>query len=126
MRFELDRATDVVTATFRSCVLTTPADVVRWRQRTEAELRKFGRKVDLLIDLEGLSVRAGASNAFGEHRAQILARFTNRSYRYNGDPVTRTTIFTTAVLFKAPANVHPTREDALAALLADRHEQEQG
>ncbi len=117
MRFVLlDEKRGIVEALFTGFELRTEADVARWKAGVERELARFGRKVMLLINLDGLSVRPGASKAFGLHRAQVLERFAVHSFRYGGDGSTKTTVFTTAVLSGAEANHYPTREAALEAL----------
>ena len=118
--FEHDRSLDVVEALFESYELASEAGVVRWRQEVERGLARFGRKVDLLIRLDGLVVRPAACRFFGEHRSQVLARHTHQSFRYGGDGATRTTVFTSSVLHGAEANVYPTRQAALDALLEAR------
>lgn len=123
MRFVFDEALDLVEASFDACELRTETDVLAWRAEVERELGRFGRKVDLLINLDGLIVRPTASRAFGEQRSQVLGRFAKRSFRYGGDRLTRTTVFTSSVLVGADANVHPSREAALAALLEARREE---
>lgn len=120
MRFELLRELDVVEATFTGCEIRTPADVAKWRADVEKHLERFGKKVDLLIALDGLVVRPAAARLFGEYRSEVLRRYTRRSYRYGGDSATRTSVFTSSVLTGAQANVYPTRDLALAALLEDR------
>lgn len=126
MRFEVHKDLDVVEATFHGCELKTPGDVAKWRSDVERELARFGKKVDLLINLDGLVVRPGAARLFGEYRSDVLSRFTRRSFRYGGDSPTRTSVFTSSVLTGAQANVHPTRAQALAALLEDREREATG
>lgn len=120
MSFAHDPLHDVVTATFTDCVLTTPADVARWRREVEQELGRFGKKIDLLINLDGLVVKPGASRSFGRERREVLAKYTIRSFRYGGDTQSRTSIFTSAVIDGAAANVYESRDQALAALLETR------
>lgn len=117
MRFVwVDEKEGIVEALFSGFEMRTEGDVIRWRTAVERELSKFGRKVLLLINLDGLSVRPGAAKAFGNHRAEVLERFAIHSFRYGGDGSTKTTVFTTAVLAGAEANVYPTRAAALEAL----------
>jgi len=120
MRFVFFEEQDVVEALFDHCEIKTLDDVLAWRASVERELGRFGKKVDLLINLDGLVVRPAAARVFGEHRSQVLARFTNRSFRYGGDNATRTSVFTSAVFTGADANVYPSRDAALAALLDAR------
>ncbi len=62
MRFVLlDEKRGIVEALFTGFELRTEADVARWKAGVEQELARFGRKVMLLINLDGLSVRPGAS-----------------------------------------------------------------
>src|SRR5688500_3389348 len=99
MSFVYDAVNDVVTASFTDVVLVNSADVLRWQREVEAQFARFGgRKVDLLIDLAGLVVKPGASRTFGKSRAMVLSKYTTRSYRFNGDAQTRTSVFTSSVI----------------------------
>jgi hypothetical protein len=119
MRFVvLDEKEGIVETLFNGFEMRSEADVIRWRTAVERELGKFGRRLMLLINLDGLVVRPAAAKAFGQHRAEVLERFSIHSFRYGGDGATKTTVFTTAVLAGAEANVYPTREAAFAALKA--------
>lgn len=120
MFFDYDGKHDVVTATFKDVVLNTAEDVERWRRDVEDRFAKFGRKVDLLIDLSGLVVKFGAGRVFGQVRSEVLARNTRRSFRFGGDATTRTFVNTSGMITGAAVNNYNTREEALAALLADR------
>lgn len=120
MFFDYDGKNDVVTATFKDVVLQTPDDVERWRRDVEDRLAKFDRKVDLLVDLSGLVVKFTAGRVFGQIRTEVLARYTRRSYRFGGDEVTRMFVNTSGMIMGAATNTYPTREEALAALLAAR------
>jgi hypothetical protein len=122
MRFDYDSANDVVSASFSDCVLNEKADVDRWEREVSRRLGTFGRKVDLLIDLSGLTVKPAVSALFGEARARVLSRYALRSFRYGADRSTRTSIFTSAAIYGAEANVFDTRDSALGALLEARKE----
>jgi hypothetical protein len=120
MRFEYDGALDAVHASFTDCVLNERKDVERWEREVSRRLDTFGRRVDLLIDLTGLLVKASASAAFGEARSRVLEKYAIRSFRYGADRSTRTSVYTSAAIHGAAANVHPTREAAIAALIEAR------
>lgn len=120
IRFFHDRVYDIVEAKFANVVLENSTDVLRWRREVEQQLAAFGRRVDLLIDLDGLVVRPSASQFFGEQRAQVLMRFAIRSFRYNGSQNTLSSIAQTSQLYGAASNVFPNRAAALAALLEAR------
>lgn len=91
-----------------------------WRSEVEKRFQRYGRPVDLIINLDGLVVRPSAARAFGAARSEVLAEYTRCSFRYNGNAQTRTSIYTSAVLLGADANLHDSREEALKALLAFR------
>lgn len=120
MTFEYNAAYDVVEASFTDCVLVSADDVLRWRREVESHLSKFGRKVDLLINLDGLVVRFTAGRVFGKERREVLERWTARSYRYGGDDMTRMFVSTSGAINSAAVNHYANREEALQALLAER------
>ncbi|MBN8230352.1 hypothetical protein JYK02_22845 [Corallococcus macrosporus] len=120
MSFERDAEHDVVTASFTDCILVTDEDVNRWGREVEEQFAKFNGRVDLLINLDGLVVRHTAGRTFGKVRREVLERNTHRSYRYGGDEMTLTFINTSGAIHGAAVNHFPTREAALAALLAER------
>lgn len=111
---------DLVDASFRDVILETDEDVLCWRREVEKRFQRYGRPVDLIIDLEGLIVKPSAARSFGAHRAEVLAENTRVSYRFNGNPQTRTSIYTSAVIHGADANIYESREEALKALLSNR------
>jgi hypothetical protein len=118
--FTYDAVNDVVEATFRDVILETEEDVLCWRREVEKRFQRYGRPVDLLIDLEGLIVKPTAARSFGAHRAEVLAEHTRVSFRWNGNRQTRTSIYTSSVIHGADANIYDSRDDALKALLAHR------
>lgn len=118
--FTYDAANDIVDAAFRDVILENDDDVVCWRREVERRFQRYGRPVDLIINLDGLIVKPSAARSFGAHRAEVLAEHTRVSYRFNGNPQTRTSIYTSAVIHGADANIYESREEALKALLAHR------
>ncbi|XXF78316.1 hypothetical protein P2318_00740 [Myxococcaceae bacterium GXIMD 01537] len=120
MTFEYDAVHDVVEARFTDCILVSADDVLRWRSEVEAHLSKYGRKVDLLICLDGLEVRFTAGRIFGKERREVLERYSARSFRFGGDDMTRMFVSTSGAINNAPVNHFATREDALKALSAER------
>ncbi|HLM73406.1 MAG TPA: hypothetical protein VK459_11960, partial [Polyangiaceae bacterium] len=105
---------------FRDVILENDDDVLCWRREVERRFQRYGRPVDLIINLEGLIVKPSAARSFGAHRAEVLAENTRVSYRFNGNPQTRTSIYTSAVIHGADANIYESRDEALKALLAHR------
>ncbi|NVI98757.1 hypothetical protein HV824_11580 [Myxococcus sp. AM009] len=120
MSFEYDAQNDVVTAYFTDCLLMNEADVLRWRKEVEDHLSKYPSKVDLLINLDGLVVKFTAGRVFGKERRDVLERYTHRSYRFGGDEMTRMFVLTSGAINGAAVNHYATRDEALAALQAER------
>lgn len=120
MSIEYDPRNDVVQLRFTRYLLVSVADVQVWRADVEEKLAPFGRKVDLLIDLNGLELTFTAKRFFGQARREVLERFTQRAYSYGGDDMTRMFLSTSGVLHGHPVNQHETRMQALMALLSDR------
>lgn len=122
MRFRYLKEDDAVLAEFENVELVTPADAQKWAREVDLRLASFGKKVDLLINLDGLKVRPGASREFGKLRAKVLAKHSNQSYRFGGDRSTLTSVHTSAVLEQTAANVYGSFEEARTALKRDRVE----
>lgn len=120
MRFEFLSDCEAVHASFTNYVLEEKADVDRWEREVSQKLAGFGRKVDLIIDMNGLVVRAKAGSAFGTARARVLKTYAKHSVRYGGDRATRTSVLTSAAIHAIEANFNETKEDAIAALRALR------
>ena len=113
-------AIGVVEALFEDVYLTNASDVQEWDRQVRAQLDVFEGKVELLISLDGLHVKPAAARRFGECRAAVLSEYASCSFRYGADAWTATSISTSSVLDGADANLFPTREEALEALLNRR------
>lgn len=126
MSIEYDPQNDVVHLRFTRYLLVSASDVQVWKADVEEKLGPFGRKVDLLIDLDGLEVTFTAGRLFGQARREVLERFTQRAFSYGGDEMTRMFLSTSGVLHGHPVNQHETRMQALMALLSDRDSKRRG
>jgi hypothetical protein len=101
--------------------LETEDDVLAWDKQYRSYFNAhFNRKVDLILELSDFQVNPRIGTFFGQHRAQILSEFTNRSYRVNQSSRERTFMYTSSALHGAPANHYPSIDAAVEALLADR------
>lgn len=121
MLFWHDPAHDVVTMTHQNCVLETPEDATDFMRVVFSHIERHKTPADVLIDYTGLIVKPAAARQFGLERAEFGRRFIKRSYRFNVNTTSsRTVIYTSSVLAGAQTNMYATREDALAALLAQR------
>ncbi|MDY7226425.1 hypothetical protein [Hyalangium rubrum] len=120
MSFEYDPQHDLVRVQFSRCLLVNAQDVQNWRADVEEKLSIFGRKMDLLIDLDGLEVTFTAGRLFGQARREVLERFAGRAFFYGGDELTKMFLSTSGVLHGHPVHQSESRERAMLALLADR------
>jgi len=120
LRFDYLAEHDAVHAAFTDYVLETKEDVERWEREVSQKLATFGRSVDLIIDMNGLIVRAKVGSDFGTARARVLMKYALHSVRYGGDRATRTSVLTSAAIHAIEANFHETKEEAVTALRALR------
>jgi hypothetical protein len=123
MYFWHEPVQDVITMTFQDCVVETAEEATDFMCVVFLHIQRHRTPADVLIDYGGLTIKPQAAHQFGLERAEFRRRFVRRSFRFNvGMNSSRTAIYTSAVLTGAETNIYPTREDALAALLAERRE----
>ena len=121
LRLSYDDADEVVTLEHPpTVVLATAQDVAEYFALCDVEIAKFKGPFDLLIDYTDFFVKSAMARVYGEHRRSVLERHTRRSYRYGGEAETRSAVYTSSVLQGMNANVYRSRDEALAALIADR------
>jgi hypothetical protein len=120
IRHRYDKTGDFMHVEFKDVVLATPADVDRWRAEVEEFYKPIGRKLNVLINLDGLALKPSAASAFARARAYINGKYHVRVYRYSGNVQTRTTLLTGAVHEKADVDVYASYDEALSALQRDR------
>jgi hypothetical protein len=118
---------DVVTLSYTSLVLESDADAAWFEQQCEAFWKRFhgGRpnqpRKDLLVDMRGIVVKPAAAAAWNAVRAKMAAKYIAKTYRFNGfDRRTVTAVHLGQVLNHTDGTIYPNRQQALAALLADR------
>jgi hypothetical protein len=101
--------------------LETENDVERWEEAYASYFRThFKRKVDVILELTRFRIHPRIARRFGEVRAKILREYTTRSYRVNADSVVKTAMYTSHVLYSAPANEFRTIDAALRQIATDR------
>jgi hypothetical protein len=121
-----DAKYDVVTLAFENVVLETEADVAWWMQSCDAFWKRFDvgkpahERKDLLVDMAGLVVKPAVAAAWNAARARLVAKYLRNTYRYGGERRTVTAVHLGQVLQKVDGTFYVDREEALAALLADR------
>lgn len=54
--FTYDADNDIVDAAFRDVILENDDDVLCWRREVERRFQRYGRPVDLIINLDGLTI----------------------------------------------------------------------
>jgi DNA-binding CsgD family transcriptional regulator len=107
--------------TFDDCVLDTPEDATDFMRVVFEHIQRHRTPADVIIDFSGLMVQEGAVHQFGIERTEFARRFVKRSFRLNVRAgASRRALYTSAVLRGAQINMLATREEALAALLAER------
>lgn len=102
--------------------LQTEQDVEEFARQIDSQLRSLvgQRKVDIIIDLGALTVKPSMAQAYDAARLQLRDKLARRAYRYGGNAVVRTKIFTSSTIHNQQANVYETFDEAVAAMLADR------
>jgi hypothetical protein len=122
-----DAANDVVTLSYVGLVLENDADVAWFERECAAFWRRFhtgtpnpARK-DLLVDMSGIVVKPAVASAWNAIRQRMADKHIAKTYRYGGiDRRTVTAVHLGQVLNKTDGVIYADREQALAALLADR------
>lgn len=105
---------------FTDCVVVTPDDADAFASALLARYETFDRLLDVVLCLDGLEVKSGARARFGAHRADLVRKYFRYSTRYSGAPLTRVFIATSAVLQNVEGVIYPSRDEAIAALVAMR------
>jgi hypothetical protein len=122
-----DVANDVVTLSYVGLVLETEADVAWFERECEAFWKRFhgsapsAARKDLLVDMSGIVVKPAVASAWNGIRQRMADKHIAKTYRYGGiDRRTVTAVHLGQVLNKTDGTIYADREQALAALLADR------
>jgi hypothetical protein len=114
-----NRALNFYHLVYRDVVLETAEEVQAWGRDLGSRIVEGGR-VDLIINLGGLTVKPAFLKLYDDIRQDLIARRVRRVYRYGGTPAVRTKLITSATLHGQAPNVFATYEEALRALEADR------
>ena len=84
LRFRYDSENDVVIAT-PHWNIETKEDVLVWFGQYESYMKRFGRKMDVIIVLDDFKIGPTIGVVWGEYRASVHQRFTRFTYRVNSD-----------------------------------------
>lgn len=104
-------------------VIEDAQSVNSWEQELRGELcamrERTGReRFSLVVCLDNLSIRPGASEAYRTMAARVIAEFADSYARYGCQATVRTLIATTALGAKWQANLFDSQTDAIAHVLA--------
>jgi hypothetical protein len=120
LSFEYQAQHDIVHARFQRCLLVRAEDVHQWKADVEEKLAEFGRRVDLVMDLDGLEVTFTVGRLFGQARRELLERFALRAQCYGGEETMRRFLATSGGLPGRPVAHLETFDAALEAMQAER------
>jgi hypothetical protein len=121
-----ERELDVVTLAYANLVIETAEDVAWFEEQCEAFWRRFhhsdqpGSRKDLVVDMNGIVVKPTAASAWNEARARLAQKYLAKTYRFGGERRTVTAVHLGQVLQRTDGTIYGSREEALAALMADR------
>ncbi|NJK32705.1 MAG: hypothetical protein HC927_10000, partial [Deltaproteobacteria bacterium] len=87
-------------------------------RRLSALVEAHGPKLRLLVHLDNLWVSAKLARRYAELADKVISRWVTRLARWGSQPIT-SFVERTNDERKLPTNVFPTREEAIAFLLAD-------
>jgi hypothetical protein len=126
--WHFDAWNDVVILSYKDLVLETDADVAWFEQECEEFWRRFHDSTDecrrgpkdLLVDLGGIQVKPAVAGAWNMVRERMVQKHLRKTYRFGGERRTLTAIHLGEVLQKTDGTTFANREQAFAALLADR------
>jgi hypothetical protein len=117
---------DVVTLAYRDVTIETEADVAWFVQGCEAFWKRFDadklthERKDLLVDMGGIVVKPRVAASFNAARGRMAEKYLGKTYRYGGERRTITAVHLGQVLQNVDGTIYADRQEALAALLADR------
>jgi hypothetical protein len=121
-----DATDDVVTLSYSNLVLEGPGDVEWFEQQCVAFWCDFhGSPIppvrkDLLVDMGGIVVKPAVAAAWNAARGRMADNYLAKTYRFGGDHRTQTAVHLGQVLQRTEGMIYANREEALAALRADR------
>jgi hypothetical protein len=127
LQLHYDARYDVVTLAYRNVTIEAEADVAWFVQRCEAFWKHFDAgkpehvRKDLLVDMGGIVVKPSMAASWNAARGRLGEKYLGKVYRY-GDAERRTitAVHLGQVLHGVDGTTYADREEALAALLADR------
>ena len=118
--FDQDKLNHIIIAKPKWNVETTE-DCEIWYQQWADYLTKFGKKIDIVVDLNEFKVAAKIAETWGEYRAKLNNEFFRFSYRVNPELMTGIFIKTSGVRYHAATKEANSIESAIVAIKEERN-----
>jgi hypothetical protein len=119
IRFRYDSENDVVIAT-PHWNIETKEDVLVWFGQYESYIKRFARKMDVIIVLDDFKIGPTIGVVWGEYRASLHRQFTRFTYRVNSDNRVKLFVNTSGVRYNVATEEAATIEDGLEGIKAAR------
>lgn len=113
--FRYHAPNDVVVAT-PHWRLETTADAAEWLETYARYLKRFDRRMDLIIVLDDFDIAPAIATAWGEYRAKLHQNLTRHSIRVHASNRVRLFVNTSGARFDVATGEAATVEDAILAI----------
>jgi hypothetical protein len=117
--FEQDKVNDIIIARPKWNI-ETKEECEIWYQQWSDYLTKFGRKIDIVVDLKDFKISPQLADIWGEFRAKLNNNFFRFSYRVNPELLTGIFIKTSGVRYQAATKEANSVESAIIAIKEER------
>jgi len=117
--FEHDKVNDIIFAKPKWNI-ETKQDCEIWYQQWSDYLKKFGKKIDIVVSLDEFKVAAQVAEVWGEYRAKLNNDFFRFSYRVNPELITGIFIKTSGIRYHAATKEALSIESAIVAIKEER------
>jgi hypothetical protein len=119
INFEHDKVNDIIYAKPKWNI-ETKQDCEIWYQQWSDYLKKFGKKIDIVVSLDEFKVAAQVAEIWGEYRAKLNNDFFRFSYRVNPELITGIFIKTSGIRYHAATKEALSIESAIVAIKEER------
>ncbi len=119
IEFEHNRDHDIVIAK-PHWKLETEADVEEWYQQYADYMKRFNRKIDMVIVLDHFDIKPAIGSVFGQYRAKIHQQFTRFNFRVHSTKNVRLFVNTSGARYSVETQEAATVEDAILGILEAR------
>ncbi len=117
--FRYDAEAQVVIAT-PHWKITTQADVLEWYGQYEASMKRFDRKMDMIVVLDDFEIGPSIGPFWGEYRARVHKLYTGHSFRVHSNNRVKLYVNTSGARYNVSTEEAATVEDAIEGIKAVR------